>query len=444
MDHDPERSATVILGGGLAGISAAMHSTAPWLLFEREAVLGGLARTEQRDGFFFDRTGHWLHLRDPAMQTLARELMGDELVEVQRRARIYSHGVLTRYPFQGNLHGLPPRVVHECLSGAVEAHYRARESDGPAPRNFEQYLLHHFGDGIAQHFMLPYNAKLWGVDPCEITSAWCERFVPTPDLQQVIAGAVGAGPPELGYNIRFLYPRQGGIETFTRALAARIDPDRVALRARVESIDPATRSLVVDGQRFGYETLISTIPLPQLVELIAQAPDELTRAARRLRATPVRYLNVATRRPPPADYHWVYVPELRLPFYRVGIYSNVMPSMAPPGCASIYVELAARGPIGDVEALKAEVLHALVEVQAVGSSADVLFADLREIDPAYVIFDEAYEASLAAIHAYLEQRGILSVGRYGEWIYNAMEDSLLAGKRAAERAPQPAAGGDGR
>ena len=36
----------------------------------------------------------------------------------------------------------------------------------------------YFGEGIARHFMLPYNEKLWGVHPREITAAWCSRFVP--------------------------------------------------------------------------------------------------------------------------------------------------------------------------------------------------------------------------------------------------------------------------
>ena len=69
--------------------------------------------------------------------------------------------------------------------------------------------------------MIPYNEKIWGVHPREITAAWCSRFVPLPNLEQVIAGAVGAGPPEMGYNQSFLYPKSGGIETFTRALLTR-------------------------------------------------------------------------------------------------------------------------------------------------------------------------------------------------------------------------------
>ena len=111
----------VILGGGLTGISTAVHLRAPWLLFEREERLGGHARTDERDGYRFDKTGHWLHLRDPGIKKLVDELLPGQMVPIARRARIFSHGVLTRYPYQANLHGLPPEVIKECLLGVVEA-----------------------------------------------------------------------------------------------------------------------------------------------------------------------------------------------------------------------------------------------------------------------------------------------------------------------------------
>ncbi len=113
----------VILGGGLTGISTAMHLQAgiPWLLFEREDRLGGHARTDERDGYRFDKTGHWLHLRDAGVKQMVDELLPGQMVGIARRARIFSHGVLTRYPYQANLHGLPPEVIKECLLGVIEA-----------------------------------------------------------------------------------------------------------------------------------------------------------------------------------------------------------------------------------------------------------------------------------------------------------------------------------
>ena len=212
----------MILGGGLTGISAAMHLRAPWLLFEREARLGGHARTDERDGFRFDKTGHWLHLRDPAVKQLVDELLPGRMQPIARRARIFSHGVLTRYPYQANLHGLPPEVDQGVPAGRRQAKPQARRAARQTSRaTSRSTACATSGPGISKHFMVPYNQKIWGVHPREITAAWCARFVPLPDLEQIVAGAVGAGPPEMGYNQTFLYPTDGGIETFTRALVGR-------------------------------------------------------------------------------------------------------------------------------------------------------------------------------------------------------------------------------
>jgi protoporphyrinogen oxidase len=417
----------VILGGGLTGISAAMHLRAPWLLFEREARLGGHARTDEREGFRFDKTGHWLHLRDPGVQRLVDELLPGQMRPIARRARIFSHGVLTRYPYQANLHGLPPEVIKECLLGVIEA--RLAGSGGAEPRNFEEYCLRHFGAGISKHFMIPYNEKIWGVHPREITAAWCARFVPLPNLEQIVAGAVGAGPPEMGYNQTFLYPTAGGIETFTRALAGRLGGGRVTTGASPDAVDWRRREVVVGGETVPYRALVATLPLPELLKRLRELPAEVERAAGRLRCTTLRYLNVGARRPPPADWHWIYVPEKRYPFYRVNVFSTAMPSMAPEGCASICVEMADRGPVSD--ATLADTIAALVEAGALAHPDDVAFVDEKQIEYAYVVFDQHYYAATRAIFEFLEANAIHPRGRYGAWTYNAMEDCVLAGREVA-------------
>ena len=80
MNSEAQTDPVVILGGGLTGISTAAHLRAPWLLFEREERLGGHARTDERDGYRFDKTGHWLHLRDPAVKKLVDELLPGQMV----------------------------------------------------------------------------------------------------------------------------------------------------------------------------------------------------------------------------------------------------------------------------------------------------------------------------------------------------------------------------
>jgi protoporphyrinogen oxidase len=429
----------VILGGGLTGISTAYHLRSGYLLLEREERLGGHARTEEKQGFRFDKTGHWLHLRDPYMRRLADRLLPNLLRPVDRRARVFSNQVLTRYPFQANLHGLPPAVAAECLLGLIAT--RTAPPADPS-RDFEQYCLRHFGAGISKHFMIPYNTKLYGVHPREITAEWCQRFVPIPSLEEAVRGAVGEPPPEMGYNVSFLYPRRGGIETLTRALAARLRGE-VRLRTEPSSLDLRRREVVVGGERVPYSAIVSTIALPDLIGLCDNAPGDVRDAAKQLRCTSLRYLNVALKRPPAAAFHWIYVPEGKYPFYRVGIYSNAAPSMAPPGRGSVYVELAERGPLPPRARLIQQVARGLREARVIERPDDILFADLREIRHAYVIFDHHYFAATHLLREWLEERDIFPRGRYGYWTYNSMEDSLLAGRDVARMLGRAAAGAPG-
>jgi len=422
----------VVLGGGLTGISAAVHLRRPFVLLERESRLGGHARTDVSRGFHFDKTGHWLHLRDPAIKALIGELLPGKMIEVARKARVFSHGVLTRFPFQANLHGLPPEVVSECLLGFLAA---AREPSPSAPRNFEEFCLQKFGAGISKHFMVPYNTKLWGVHPREITAEWCSRFVPIPKLDDVVKGAVGDVPPELGYNVHFLYPEEGGIETMTKALVGRIDRGLGQVHTGVdpERIDLNKKTLQLNGETLTFDAMIASIPMPELCRRLVDLPPEIEAAASKLRCTPVRYLNVATKSPPPADFHWIYVPEEKYPFYRVGIYSNAVPKMAPAGHGSLYVELSDRGPLPSLDALMPDVASALAASKAIASADDILFAELKELEYAYVVFDDNYYDAVGTITRYLESHRVYPRGRYGSWIYNSMEDSILAGREIALR-----------
>ena len=66
----------VILGAGLAGLSAAYHAKKrgmPHLLFEREGRVGGLVRSERVNGFTFDYTGHLLHMKEERTKQLAEK-----------------------------------------------------------------------------------------------------------------------------------------------------------------------------------------------------------------------------------------------------------------------------------------------------------------------------------------------------------------------------------
>lgn len=417
----------VVLGAGLCGMSAAWHlrqSGASCRVIERASEPGGLATTTEERGYRFDRTGHLLHLRDPSIRTLVEAWTPGGLLEIERNSVIWSHGVFTRYPFQANTFGLPPQVAYECVQGFVEAYYREPK---PTPKNFEEYCLAHFGPGMSRHFMIPYNTRLWGVPPHEISTSWCERFVPKPTVEDVLAGAVGLSDRKLGYNARFLYPRLG-IGQLSRGLAEAVGD--IELGRAPRAIRLRDRKVVMDDEEVSFDSLVSSIPLPSLVSSIEDAPTEVKKAAGRLRCTHLYYLDVALQTRSELPYHWVYVPEARYPFYRVGCYSNFSSAMAPPNGAGLYVELADRTE-PDLATLLPDVADGLQEMGFIRSREAVRFARVRRIDHAYVIFDDAYDEAVALIHPFLEEHGIHACGRYGGWTYSSMEDALCSGRDAA-------------
>src|SRR5262252_5567046 len=165
-----KKKKVVIIGGGLAGLSAGYHllEQEP-MLFEKESVVGGLCRSFTQDGFTFDCTGHLIHLKNPYTKDLVTKLLPDAFNAHERLAAIHSKSVTTPYPFQANTYGLPPEVVKECVVGFVESMHA---SPNGGPKNFHDWVLKTFGTGIAKHFMLPYNEKFWKQDLRTITSDW--------------------------------------------------------------------------------------------------------------------------------------------------------------------------------------------------------------------------------------------------------------------------------
>jgi protoporphyrinogen oxidase len=432
-------TSTLIIGAGLTGLSCAHHLGKDYLLIEKEAEPGGMVRTRIRHGgFHCDGTGHWLHLRNAEMKALVNRLLPAQLAEYERKAVIHLCGAFTPYPFQANTYGLPREVVMECLLGLLKARHPedfGLPTPSTPPQNFRECVERLFGEGICKYFMVPYNEKLMGVKLEEISATYADRFIPKPSLEDVIKGALGFSRESLGYNAKFVYPREGGIGALARALA-----DSLTLPPRyntsVKQIDLKSKTAVLStGETVRFKHLVNTMALPRFIAALTEVPEEIRAATAKLRATTVHYFDIGVRGPGDIAslHHWTYFPEPEFIFYRAGSYSAVHADAAPAGCRSYYVEMS--GGVQEwlkrPEELKQRVLADLKKARVFSDRDEILFMELCDIPYAYVVFDENYETVRGQILDWLAQQETASCGRWGGWNYGGMEDALLEGKAAA-------------
>lgn len=424
----------VIIGAGLTGISAAYHLEQKgffdYKLFEKEPTIGGLCRSIEQDGFTFDFTGHLLHINNDYFRSLIDQIVGFEHFNtIDRRSWIYSQNVYTPYPYQVNMRGLPTSTIAECLEGFIKRPVIKK------PKTFYEWVLTNFGKGFGKYFFFDYQRKIFAYDIKKITASWTGRFVPSTSLEQLIEGIVGTTKEQnIGYNAQFLYPSFGGISYWVEKLAhTLVNP--IYTNFCVDSIDMRNKIIhFANGHAEPYEQLITSIPLDQLLLKLKEPSDiSLSQAHKNLLCNSVVNFNLGIAQPNISDKHWIYFPETKYPFYRIGFPHNFASSMAPEGCSSLYGEFSyiKKSKTYIAQQLKASLLATKKLLNI--SDTEIICEKILYIPHAYVIYDAWREKNLPLIHKKLHEFNIYSVGRYGEWKYSSMQEAVLDGKAIAEK-----------
>jgi protoporphyrinogen oxidase len=173
------------------------------------------------------------------------------------------------------------------------------------------------------------------------------------------------------------------------------------------------------------------MPLPRLVALLKKKPEAVSRAASRLKASSVLNINLGVLGRDVSSRQWIYVPEKKLPFYRVGFYHNFSKSLAPKGGSSLYAEISfPSGTRIDKGLALRKTLQGLRSMGILRPSDRIAAQFVAEIPGAYVVYDTERSANVALIQAFLLKHGVRSVGRWGNWEYSSMEDAIWQGAEA--------------
>jgi protoporphyrinogen oxidase len=416
-----------VLGGGISGISAAYHLKQRGIesfVFEKNARWGGLLDNFTiGNGFRFDYFVHLSFTEDEYVKKLFAESAA--YISHHPSSINYYHGLWLKHPVQNNLALLSAAEKVKIIKDFVEK---------PAisePANYYEWLLLQFGKYFTDNFPGPYTNKYWTLPAEELSTDWVGKRFSIPALEALLKGAFEEQEENFYYAREMRYPKQGGYKSFVNLMANQVNikTGKMAVLVDVEN----KRVEFADGSSVYYETLVSSIPLPELVGIIKDAPFNVKEAADKLIATKGQLVSLGFNRPDVPSHLWFYIYDESILPSRGYSPSVKSPDNAPEGKSSIQFETyySKNKPPKLIGNALIEHVIEQGEKMKLFTAADVEVSDYRHVNYANVIFDHNRAANRATVQNYLDNCGIKYVGRFGEWDYLWSDQSLLSGKKCA-------------
>jgi len=407
-----------VLGAGVSGLTVArklQEAGADVTVYEQEDTVGGLARSRITDGYTFDcHGGHIFNSKHPEVVKWVFSLLPARRWKYNiRNAKILFHNRFVSYPFELALSEINPDDAVSYFLDLVAAR------KGKEPSNFHDWLLWHFGKGIAQAYMIPYNSKIWHYPLRQMETGWMRGKMPVLDPAPILKALISQNASERGMvHSTFYYPLRGGIQTMVDAIAAGL---RVRLSCPVFSCERRGNKWLINKEST-YDKVINTLPLPELRTIMPSLPGKIQQAL-----TGLRYnsLTTALFACPSTDISWLYIPSQAYRMHRVGFQSALTPYAVPRGKGgSGALEI-----IGSPFKVTSQIIHQLPPLLKAKRLIDSQFTKY-----AYVIHDMHYRANTTAIRTYFNGRkGFYLLGRWGLWNYKNMDLCMLDAFELAKR-----------
>lgn len=418
-------SEIVVLGAGIAGISAAYHLKPNGLqvsVFEAQDSPGGLLDNFEIDGFRFDNAIHLSFTKNEYVRSLFDQI---PFYRHNPESWCFYDGYWLKHPVQNNLNPLPLDTRLDLIEGMLTANQLE-------VNNYEDWLISQYGEKFAKEFPIPYTEKYWTIPAKRMSTTWIGDRVRKLNIREVLRGAITSDTPNHYYAQEMRYPVQGGYKSFIQPL---IDETEISCGKRATLLDTQSKTIEFsDGSKIKYEKLISTIPITELVKICKSVPSSVKDAANSLWATSIDLVSIGFSMPNVSPYLWFYIYGDDIPAARAYSPNVKSPNNVPEGCSALQFEVysSPHRPLPmSSDGLKNLLVDFVIRA-GLASNDSIRFVHHKRLPFANVVFDIGMEKKRQIVRDFFERNSIKLAGRFGEWEYYWSDQSLLSGKRAAD------------
>ncbi|MCP4214048.1 MAG: NAD(P)-binding protein [bacterium] len=399
----------LIAGAGVSGLTVARHlpGDGEYLVLEKNDYIGGLATQYKAGNYWFDFAGHYFHfLHKAEIKTLVERAC--TFREFNRKSKTYAAGRFIPFPIQFHLSYLPAHIRKRIVEEIENNH----PSDAD---NLHDFLSSNFGETLYQLFFRPFLSKYYNTPTTEIIATMDKGSIPPPDKERITAGASGKRFFNAGYNPVFYYPSTS-LRHFITQYSADIPADKMHLNEEILEVDVLKKRVTTTAGQYDYDKLVTSMPLNRLLQIIK--PADIFPSHKELHYVSTLLVNAVLKRKR-KRFHWVYLADESIPFYRVGFY----PVHKHAAC---YLErsITPGSPPPDKAQVRREVEYTLKRLQLIDSAEELEFCDIRVIPVSYILFTKNWRSVVPGLLEKLETYGIHSIGRYGGWNYTSMSDDI--------------------
>lgn len=387
-----------IIGAGISGLTAGklLSKNHDVTIYEKESDVGGIARTKNVNGITYHTVGgHCLNSKNKdIMDFIFNEVLPKESWhKIQRDAKINFHNNLISYPIEFSIKEIAN--FDENLAFNITKDFLS--SKDKETTNLADWFVEKFGRTLAEEYFIPYNRKIWQMEPSTMSHSWIEGKLPLPNKKEFFRALIEENVDTMPHST-FFYPNTNNQNTFIEELGVGLN---IVTDFNVISIKKTRNSWIVNDKH-EYDLVINTMPLNILPFVLQDVPNTIKEQAKKLKYNKVTNMLWKTK---PINLTWSYYPSEDTIFHRhihIGNFFN---------------------PQQNFTITESMGEHSYEEMLDYGKKFDYLLEpiDYNVSDYAYVVYDQNYSEATKKIKKYIEEIGLFTLGRFGEWEYYNMD-----------------------